>query len=129
VDHGADPEAAEAEAVLDVCGVRLVGEAGVMEDGIEEAAGAVAGEDSAGAVAAVGSGGEAQGQDAGFGVAETGNGPGPVGLVDVGAALALADALAILAKSRTAFTSGDSFMKHCKVGRSRWGGLPHPNRI
>ena len=94
--------------------VGLVGEAGVVQHGIEEVAGAVAGEDAAGAVAAVGSGGEAEGQDAGFGVAVAGHGTGPVGLVDVGAAFALADALAVLAKSRTAFTCGDSFMEHCQ---------------
>jgi hypothetical protein len=92
-----------------------------MQDGIEKVAGAVAGEDAAGAVAAVGSGSQAKGQDASFGVAEARNGAGPVDLVDVGAALALADALAVFAKSRTAFTCGDSFMERCEGGSSRQG--------
>jgi hypothetical protein len=74
VDDGADPDAAEAEAILKVCGVGLVGEAGVMKDRIEEVAGAVAGEDAAGTVAAVGSRSEAEGQDASPGSPKPGTG-------------------------------------------------------
>ena len=129
MDDGADPNAAEAQAILDMSSVRLVGEAGVVKDGIEEIARPVAGEDPTGAIAAVGSRREAQGQNASFRVAEAGHGTGPVGLVDVGAALAFADADAVFAKSRAAFTSGDSFMERCQGGWSRRGGVSDPNRI
>jgi hypothetical protein len=129
VNDGADPDAAEAEAVFDVRGVRLVGKAGVVEDGIEEVAGAVAGKDAASAVPAVGSGSEAERQDAGFGIAEAGYRAGPVGLVDVGSAFALADALAVFTKSRAAFTCSNLLMQSCESGRSRSGGLRDPNRI
>src|SRR6185312_814217 len=76
-NDGADPHAAQAEAVVDVVGLGLVGEAGVMQDGIKEVARAVAREDPAGAIATVGTGGEAQGQNAGSWVAEAGHGARP----------------------------------------------------
>src|SRR6185437_5095754 len=128
-NDGADPHAAEPETVVYMCRGWLVGEAGVVQHGIEEVSGAVAGEDSAGAIAAVGSRGEAEGQDASFGVAVARHGTGPVSLIDVGAPFALADALAVFAKSRAAFTCGDSFMEHCEGGRSWRGGLPDSYRI
>src|SRR5580698_1404594 len=114
-DYGAYPHAAKPETVIDVRGVWLIGEAGIVEDGIEEVPGAIAREDAAGSIAAVGSGSEAQSQDAGSGIAEARHRPGPVGLIDVGAAFAFPNAFAVFAKSRAALTCGDSFMKHCQA--------------
>lgn len=113
-NYGADPHAAKPKAVVDVCGVRLVRESGVVEDRIEKIPGAIAGEDPPGAIAAVGSRSEAKGQDTGFRIAKARNGTRPVGLVNVRAALALANPLAIFPKSRAAFTSGNLFMEHCQ---------------
>jgi hypothetical protein len=81
-----------------------------VQHGIEEVAGTVAGKDPAGAVTSVGSRSEAERQDTGSRVAVPGYRPRPVDLVSISRALLLADALAILPKSRTAFTCGDSFM-------------------
>lgn len=73
-------------------------EAGVVEDGVHEVACAVAGEGAAGAVGAVGTGGEADDEDTGGGVAEAGDGPGPVGPIEIGAAFGLAQGGAIVAE-------------------------------
>jgi hypothetical protein len=100
-----------------------------VQNRIEEVTGAIAGEDATGAVAAVGSGSEAECQDTGLGIAEAGDRACPVDLVDIGTALALADTLAVFAKSRAAFTCGNSFMERCEGRRSRWGGFPGPYRI
>ena len=86
-DDGGDPGVAEPEAVVAGDGAGFAGEAEFVEDGVHEVAGAVAGEGSAGAVGSVGAGGEAEDEDAGFGVAKAGDGAGPVGLVEIGAAL------------------------------------------
>ncbi len=94
-DDGGDPGVAELEAVVAVDGARFAGEAELVEDGIHEVAGAVAGEGSAGAVGSVGSRGESEDEDSGAGIAEAGDGAGPVGLVLVGAAFGFADATAV----------------------------------
>ena len=52
-DAGADVAIGQAQAVATAGGGRLVGEAGAVQGGEEPVAGAVAGEDAAGAVAAV----------------------------------------------------------------------------
>jgi len=56
-----------------------------VEDGVHEVAGAIARERAAGTVGSMGSGSQAEDEDAGARVAEAGNGAGPVDLVDVGA--------------------------------------------
>jgi hypothetical protein len=128
-DDGGDPGVAEAEAVVAGDGAGLGGEAKVVEDGVHEVAGAVSGEGTAGAVGTMGAGSESKYQEAGFGIAEAGDGTGPVGLVDVGSALALANADAVFAKSRAALTCGDLLMECCQVGRSWWDGLLYLNRV
>ena len=89
----------------------LVGEAGVVECLVEEIAGAVAGEDAAGAVGAVGSGGESDDDEAGLGVAERGDGAAPVGFVAVGAALGLGDVLAVFAEAGALVAIDDFFLE------------------
>ena len=61
----------------------LVREAGPMKRRVEKVARGVAGEDAAGAVAAVRGGSEAHHEQARLRVAETGHRPGPVGLVPI----------------------------------------------
>jgi hypothetical protein len=112
-----------------VCGVRLVGKAGVMENGIEEITGAIPGEDSAGTIAAMRTGCQAERQDASFGITEPRDRTSPIRLVDIGAAFAFADPLAVFAKSWTALTCGDSFMKRCECGQSRSNRPTNPNRL
>jgi hypothetical protein len=89
-DDGADPGLAQLEAVVAGDGAGFAGEAELVQDGIHEVAGAVAGEGAAGAVGSVGSGGEAEDEDAGARVAEAGHRFGPVFLVAVGFAAGLA---------------------------------------
>ena len=101
---------AELEAVVAGGGVRLVGEAELVEDGVHEVAGAVAGEGAAGAIGAVRSGGKADDEDAGAGVAEARDGPGPVGLVLVGATPGDADSGAVFAESGAELAGADPGM-------------------
>ena len=98
---------AQAEAVSGGDGSGFGCEAEVVEDGIHEVAGAVSGEGAAGAVGAVDSGGETEDEDAGAQVAEAGDGTGPVGLVDVGAATGLADGFSVEAETRAALAGDD----------------------
>ena len=125
----ADPHAPQTEAIADVGGVWLIGETGIMQDGIKKITRAVPGKDPAGAVATVSTGREAEGQDAGARVAEARNGPGPVGLVDVGAAFALANALAVVAKPWTPLTCSNLLMESCKGYEGLRAGLLYSNRI
>jgi hypothetical protein len=100
-DDRSDPGVAQAQAVVAGDGAGFGGEAELVQDGVHEVAGAVAGEGAAGAVGAVGAWGEAEDEDAGARVAEAGDGTGPVGMVLVGAASGLADAGAVLAQAGT----------------------------
>ncbi len=109
-DDGGNPGVAELEAVVAVRGVGLIGEAELVEDGVHEVAGAVAGEGAAGAVGAVRSGGEADDEDAGAGVAEAGDGTCPVGLVLVGAAPGDADSGTVLAEAGAELAGADPGM-------------------
>src|SRR5215207_7431816 len=94
LDRGGDVAAGEGEAVAAGDRGRLVGEAGAVEAGEQPVAGAVAGEDPAGAVAAVGGRGQAQHEQAGRRVAEAGDGAPPVLLVAEGGPLLLGHLLA-----------------------------------
>ena len=78
---GGDVAVAEPQAVVAADRLRLAREPGAVEAGEQEVAGAVAGEDAAGAVAAVRGGGEAHDQEPRPRVAEAGHGPAPVLLV------------------------------------------------
>ena len=113
-DDGGDPGVAETEAVVAGDGAGFGGEAEVVEDGVHEVAGAVSGEGAAGAVGTVGAGGESKDEDAGFGIAEAGDGAGPVGLVLVGAAAGFADAAAVVAQTGAAFAGGDGVVNLLK---------------
>jgi hypothetical protein len=109
-NDGGDPGVAELQAIFAGDGAGFGGEAEFVEDGIHEVAGAVAGEGTAGAVGSVGAGGEAEDENAGSGVAESGHGAGPVSLVDVGATFGFAYAAAVVAETGTALTSDDGLM-------------------
>jgi hypothetical protein len=109
-DDGGDPGVAEFEAVVAGDGFGPGGEAQVMEDGIHEVAGAVAGEGTAGAVGTVGAGGESKNQDPCAGISEARDRACPVGLVLVGATASFADSAAIVSKSRAAFAGDDGLV-------------------
>ena len=94
------------EAVVAVGGRGLVGESGLVQHGIHEVAGSVAGEWASGAIGAVSAGSQSHDQDAGLGIAESGDGLAPVFPVAVGAALLAGDLLAIGNQARTA-SAGD----------------------
>ena len=108
---GGDVEVVEFEAVLAGDGDGLGGESGLVEDLVEDVAGAVAGEHAAGAVGAVGAGSEAEDEDAGVRVAEGGDGSSPIGLIAVGAALELRDFGSMGAETGTALAGNDLLLE------------------
>ena len=107
-DDGGDPGVAQPEAIVARGGLGVGGEAERMQDGVQEVARAVAGERTAGAVGAVGAGGESKDEDAGARVAEAGDGTRPVGLVEVGAAAGLANGGAIGAQAGAKLAADDA---------------------
>lgn len=111
VGGGGDVEVVELESVLAGDGDGLGGEAGLVEHAVQDVAGAVAGEHAAGAVGAMGSGGEAEDEDAGVGVAERGDGASPIGLITVGAALEFRNFRSVRAEAGTAATSYDFLLE------------------
>src|SRR5829696_1898146 len=119
LDRGGDVAAGEGEAVAAGDRGRLVGEAGAVEAGEQPVAGAVAGEDPAGAVAAVGGRGQAQHEQAGRRVAEAGDGAAPVLLVAEGGPLLPGHLLAPGDQARAAAAVGD-------LGGEPVEGLPGP---
>ena len=116
-DDGGDPGVAEPETVVAGDACRLAGKAEFVQDGIHEVAGAVAGEGSAGAIGPVGSGREAEDENAGAWVAEAGNGARPVGFILVGATFHLADTPAVVAKARATLAGGDGLVYLLKERR------------
>ena len=98
---------AKFEAVIAVDGSGFAGQAELVQDGVHEVAGAVAGEGSAGTVGTVGAGGEAKDKDSGPGVSKARDWAGPVGLVDIGAAFGLADSAAVFAEAGATLAGDD----------------------
>src|SRR5580658_3598498 len=86
--------------------MRLIGEAGAMKRFVEKIARAVAREHPAGAVGAMGGGGQAENQQLCVRVAEAGDGLAPVVPVAVGESLFGRDRFAIFNEAR-AFAAGD----------------------
>ena len=115
-DGGGDPEVVELHAIVAGDGGWLGGVAGGVKQWVEEGAGAVTGERAAGAVGAVGTGGQAQEEDAGSLVAEAGDGAGPILVVAVGAAFFAGDGIAVCAEARAAL-AGDDLL----VEQGEWG--------
>lgn len=112
VGGGGDVEVVELESVLEGDGDGLGGEAGFVEDAVEDIAGAISGEHAAGAIGTVGSGCETEDEDAGLRVAERGNGTAPIGLVAVGAALEFRDFRSMGAEAGTAAASDDFLFEY-----------------
>jgi hypothetical protein len=109
-DDGGDPGVTQLEAVVAGDGAGFAGEAKLVQDGVHEIAGTVAGEGAAGAVGSMGSWGEAEDEDSCSWVAKAGYGAGPVGLVVIGTPFGFADAAAVDAKTGAAFTGDDGFV-------------------
>jgi len=91
----------------------LVGEPRLVERPHEEGAGAVAGKHPARPVGSVRSRREADHEEAGPRVAESRDGPAPVGLVAVGRLLSDRDPRAVLAQPRTA-AAGDDLVRRLR---------------
>jgi hypothetical protein len=104
---GRDPGVAQREAVAGVQRRRLVGEAGTVQRGEEEVARAVAGEDPAGAVRAVGGRREAEDHHGRARIAEAGDRSAPVLLVAERGALLARDELAPRDEPRAAPAGDD----------------------
>ena len=96
-DDGGYPGVAKPEPVVAVKSAGFAGQAEFVQDGVHEVARAVTGERTTGTVCAMGAGSETQDEDAGAWITETGDGARPVGLVEVGPAFGLSDALTVCA--------------------------------
>ena len=115
-DDRTDPDLAQLEAVVTTGGGWFAREAELVENGVHEVAGAVAGKGTAGAVSPMGSWREAEDEDAGVGVAESGHRFGPVFLVAIGFAPSLADAANVGDESRTTGAICDVLLKLIENG-------------
>jgi hypothetical protein len=123
-DDRANPDLAQFEAVVAADGGGFAGQAELMEDRVHEVSGAIAGEGAARPIGSVGSGCEAQDEDAGVGVAESGNGFGPVFLVAIGLATDFADAADVVDEPGTAGATGDGLLQLIENGKERFGSWP-----
>jgi aldose 1-epimerase len=106
-DDRSDPGMTQAETIIAGDPARLRGEAEGVQDRIHKVAGAIAGEGAACAIGAVGARRKPEDKNAGAGVAEPGNGPRPVFMVDVSATALLADARTVGAQANAALTGND----------------------
>jgi hypothetical protein len=104
-----DPSMAKPQTIVAADGVRFGGKTKVVQDGIHEVAGSVAGEGATGAVGTVCTGSEAKDEDAGTVIAKARDGTGPVGVFEVSAAFGLADSAAVVAQAGAAFAFCDGF--------------------
>ncbi len=87
-----------------------------MEDGVHEVAGAVSGEGAAGSVGAVGSGGEAEDEDACARISEAGNGARPVDVILVSAAPGFADVRSVFAQAGAELATDDRVTNAVQIG-------------
>lgn len=88
---------------------RLVGEAQLVENGIHEGSGTIAGERTPCAVSSMRTGSKTKDEHPCARVAKAGNRPSPVGLVLVSTSPGFADAAAVVAEARTALAIDDRF--------------------
>jgi hypothetical protein len=98
---------AELQAIVAIGGTRFAREAKLVENGVHEVAGAVAGEWTTGAVGSVSSRRKAEDEDASTRITETGDRTCPVRLVLIGAAFGLTDAATVTAKARAELAGND----------------------
>ena len=106
-NDGGDPGVAKLEAIVAIGGTRFTREAKLVENGVHEVAGAVAGEWPAGAVGSVSSRRKAEDEDASTRITETGDRTCPVRLVLIGAAFGLTDVATVTAKARAELAGND----------------------
>ena len=109
---------AELQTIVDRDGTSFVGKAELMQDRIHEVAGAIAGEDAAGSIGAMGSRSKPKDENAGAWVTESRHRPGPVGLVQEGTAANLPDPFTVGSQPR-ATLAGDDVVTN-EVKRSAW---------
>ena len=125
-DDRGDPGVAQLKAVVAGDGARFAGQAELVENRVHEVARAVAGEGTAGTVGSVGSGGKPDDEDTCAGVAKAWDGPSPIGLVLVGAALGFADAAAVVAKAGATLAADDGTVNPLEeLGRNLCAGRCH----
>lgn len=106
-----DIRAVKFESVVPPHAFGAVGEAGFVEDAVKQVARFVAGEDAAGAIGSVGSGGEADDEQAGVGIAEGRDWSSPVFVGKVGAAPDTGDFGAMLDQARATAAGGDLLLQ------------------
>jgi len=106
-DGGADVTVPQREAIIPSGAAGLAGEARAMESGEEKIAAAVAGEDAAGAVGAMGAGCKADDPEGRIRIAEARDGFTPIFESGVGAALLAGDVFTIGSQTRAAGAGSD----------------------
>jgi hypothetical protein len=110
-DHGTDPAIRQPHAVAPRDRIRLRGETGVVEDGIEKVAGTVAGKGAASAIGAVGSRSQPQDQDTSFFITEGRDGLSPINPIAVSTTLAGGYFLAILAQTGASLAADNALVE------------------
>src|SRR6185437_5938716 len=107
VDASGDVTVSQTEAIVAMRGSGLIGEASAMQGGKQPIAGAIAGEDAAGAIAAMRRRSEAANQQPCFGIAKTRHRSAPVGFLAEGGTFLARHLLAPLHQARTGATSNN----------------------
>ena len=107
-DDRANPGVAKAEVVVARDGLGLGGESELVQNGVHEVSGAVAGEGPSGAISAMGSGREAENEYAGAVISKARDGFGPVDVISIGCAARLTNTLAVGSETGTELAGDDA---------------------
>ena len=134
MNNGSDVEVGECLAIVFMESGWLGCESGLVQDAIEKMSGAIAGKRPAGAVGSVSAGSKAENKQPGVGIAEAGDGPGPVVPIKIGAAFDLSNLLAVFHKSSAAragsdFVVQDNQIVFCLRGRRHPKSSLHGERL
>ena len=106
-DDGADPCMAKLEAIVASDGSGLAGEAEVVQDRVHKVTGAVSSKRASGAISAVCAGSESNDEYTGAWISKAGDGARPVGLILIGTAASVSDALAVGSEAGAEFAVDD----------------------
>jgi hypothetical protein len=123
-DDRTDPDLAQLEAVVAAGGGWFTGQAEFVKNRVHEVAGAVAGERTPRPVGSVGARSEAEDEDAGVGIAESGDRFRPVFLIAVRFATRLADATNVGDESRAASAICDVLLQLIEHGEGMFWDRP-----
>src|SRR5207244_12732421 len=114
-DAGGEVTTGQTQAVVAMSGGRLIGKAGPVKGGEQPVARAIAGENPAGAIAAVRRRRQAANQHACLVVAEAGDGPAPIFLILISGPFFSRCLFSPMHQPRTAATGDDAFVEQAEA--------------